>query len=128
MSKENENLSIRQKKLIQALIEYRTPGEALENTGIAVSTYYRWMSEPVFIQALREQESKGMDEASRRLLAGRESLIDTVEGIMTSGETEAVKLRACQIYADLLFKFRDQASIEERLTELERIVNDQQQN
>jgi peroxiredoxin family protein len=82
------------------------------------------MSNPLFLQALREQESQGMNEASRKLLSGRETLINTVEKIMEKGETEAVKLRACQIYADLLFKFRDQGNIEERLTNLERIISD----
>ncbi len=118
------NLSTRQKKLIQALIEERNQKDAMKKTGIARNTFYRWMSNPLFLQALRDQESQGMNEASRKLLSGRESLIDTVEKIMTSGETEAVKLRACQVYADLLFKFRDQGNIEERLTNLERLVLD----
>ena len=120
MSKIIGNLSTRQKKLIEALLIERTPREAMESVGIAQSTYYRWKSDPIFIQALHKAESAGMSEASRRLIAGSEKIIEKLEAMLDKKNiTDAVLLRVIQVYADLLFKFRETGQLEERITALE---------
>jgi hypothetical protein len=123
MTKNSGNLSTRQKKLIEALITERKPVEAMEKAGISQSTYYRWRSDPVFIQALHKAESAGMNEASRRLIAGSDNIIEKLETMLNNPKlNDSVMLRVIQVYADLLFKFRDQSNIEERLTELEKLA------
>lgn len=104
MSKENENLSIRQKKLIRALVDYQTPGEALESTGIAVSTYYRWMEEPDFIQALQTAQQRGISESYRRLIANRDQVVEVLENILETG-TDEQRLRAGELYVALMDQF-----------------------
>jgi len=126
MSKINGNpLTGRQKKLIEALLTERTQTEAMERAGIAKSTYYRWKNDPVFVQALHEAESAGMSEASRRLIAGSDKIITKLHAMLDSKKiSDAVLLRVIQVYADLLFKFREQTTIDERLTELEKRIKD----
>lgn len=120
MSKKNGNLSTRQKKLIEALITERKPIEAMEKAGISQSTYYRWRSDPVFVQALHKAESAGMNEASRRLIAGSDKLITKLETMLDNKKLpDAIMLRVIQIYADLLFKFRETGTLEERISRLE---------
>ncbi len=63
MNDKNENLSIRQKKLLRALIDYQSPLDALAHTGIATSTYLRWLDQPEFIQALKAEQEKGIAES-----------------------------------------------------------------
>ena len=120
MSKIIGNLNTRQKKLIEALLTERTPREAMEKVGIAQSTYYRWRNDPIFTQALHKAESAGMNEASRRLVAGSNKIIEKLEAMLDKTHiTDAVLLRVIQVYADLLFKFRETGQLEERITALE---------
>ena len=124
MTTENGKISPRQKKTIEALITCRTAAEALEQAGISKTTYYRWMNDPDFVLHLREAEALGLDEATRYLDTGRYNALETIEGLMATSESDAIRLRAAQIYLDVSVKFRETASIEQRITELERIMND----
>ncbi len=124
MSTENGKITPRQKKTIEALLTCRTAVEALEQVGVSRSSYYRWMNEPDFVLHLREAETLGLDEVTRWLDTGRYNALETIETLMTTSESDAIRLRAAQIYLDVSVKFRETASIEQRITELERIMND----
>jgi hypothetical protein len=82
------------------------------------------MNDPDFVLHLREAEALGLDEATRYLDNGRYNALTTIEGLMTTSESDAIRLRAAQIYLDVSVKFRETASIETRISELERIVDD----
>lgn len=97
-------LSIRQRKLIRALVDYQTPGEALKKTGIATATYYRWMEEPDFIQALQAEQERGKSETYRRLIANRDQVVEVLENILETG-TDEQRLRAGELYVSLMDQF-----------------------
>lgn len=124
MTNENGKINARQKRTIEALLTCRTAVEALEQVGVSRTTYYRWMNNPDFVLHLREAEALGLDEATRYLDTGRYNALETIEGLMATSESDAIRLRAAQIYLDVSVKFRETASIEQRITELERIMND----
>jgi hypothetical protein len=124
MTNENGKINARQKRTIEALLTCRTAVEALEQVGVSRTTYYRWMNDPDFVLHLREAEALGLDEATRYLDNGRYNALTTIEGLMTTSESDAIRLRAAQIYLDVSVKFRETASIETRISELERIVDD----
>ena len=89
------------------------------------TTYYRWMNDPDFVLHLREAEALGLAEATRYLDNGRYNALTTIEGLMITSESDAIRLRAAQIYLDVSVKFRETASIENRIAELEKIINEE---
>jgi len=125
MTNENGKINARQKRTIEALLTCRTAVEALEQVGVSRTTYYRWMNDPDFVLHLREAEALGLAEATRYLDNGRYNALTTIEGLMITSESDAIRLRAAQIYLDVSVKFRETASIENRIAELEKIINEE---
>ncbi len=86
------------------------------------------MNDPDFVLHLREAEALGLAEATRYLDNGRYNALTTIEGLMITSESDAIRLRAAQIYLDVSVKFRETSSIEARIAVLEeRIISDDKQ-
>jgi hypothetical protein len=115
----NGELTPRQKKMIAALMTSENIGKACESAKIGRSTLARWLKDPTFNQELEKAESEAIKQASRELLSGQTEALATIREIMQSRASDSIRLRAANDWMNLLFKIREMATLEERITKLE---------
>lgn len=119
MAQNGTNLTNKQNKAITALMSSRTITEACQTAKIGRSTLARWMKDKTFKSVLQEAENEALRESARFLLTGNNRALETVYNLMTNGRTESIRLRAAVEWLSQVYKFREQATLEERLTALE---------
>ena len=122
----NGSLSAAQRRLIPALLTCRPVTAAAESARVAERTAFRWLADDANFQAeLARAEGDVIGGAVRALLGLAESAVDCLRATLDDAELPAsVKLRAAGLAIDALLRMRELASIEKRLSELERQVQD----
>lgn len=116
------SITTKQAKAISALLTSRTIGEAATSAGVAERTLYTWLKRADFRGALREAQNELLDTTTRRLANGQTAALDTMEKLIQSARHESTRLTACVQWVNLFLRFNEIKNIEERLTELERQV------
>lgn len=118
---ENGTLTPAQRRAIAALLTERDVRSAAAAAKIAERTLWRWLDAPIFREALKAAEGDAVNAASRQLAGLAGTALDAVRTILENQETSAsLRLRAAQIVLDNLLKLRELATLEERVSELER--------
>ena len=116
---QNSTLSTRQVRAIEALLTSATITEAAEACGIGRRTLHTWLEDPSFRAALATAESDAISEAVRGLVGDMRENFSTMRQIRRDSESEILRLRAAALLDASLLKWREIASIEERLVALE---------
>ena len=116
----NGTLSTKKQAAIAALLTSPSITEAAEVSGIGRSTMHRWLEDPEFKQALSAAEAEAISSAVRRMVGDMSENLSTMREIRDDEESSAaLKLRAAALLDASLLKWREIASIEERLVALE---------
>ena len=120
------SLSASQRRLIPALLTSKTVQAAALVAKVSERTAYRWLADDAnFREALEQAEGDVIEGAVRALLGLSESAVDCLRVTLDDKELPAgVKLRAAALAIDALLRLRELASVEKRLTELERRLDD----
>jgi hypothetical protein len=115
-------LSSRQRKAVEALLSTGEPTAAAREAGIARDTLYRWLKEPVFLQAVRDAEAAALDELSRLLVRlGRTAAATLAKAMSDPAGPWATRVRAADASLSRLLQLRELATLEARVTELEHL-------
>lgn len=115
-----EGITLKQTKAIDALVSTPTVGEAAKMAGIGARTLYRWMAEDEnFKAALNEAESNAISALARGLLALSERVLSALGDSLSSND-ENVVMRAVNTHLSHLPKLRQISALEERLSEIEK--------
>ena len=115
-----EPITPRQQRAIRALMENRTNGEAAKAAGIGERTLYRWLSEPLFRQALQDAENQAADMTARRLATGTRLALDVLVTIMESEAAgDTLRLQAAKAWLENYHRARDDGDLDRRITALE---------
>lgn len=124
MMAELGSLSPSQRRLIPALLTCRTVTAAAAVAKVPERTAYRWLADDATFGAeLARAEGEVISGAVRALLGLAESAVDCLRDTLDDKELPAsVRLRAAGAVIDGFLKLRELASIEKRLSELERTV------
>jgi len=114
-------------KLLAALVEGATVGEAAKAAGLSERTAYRRLAEPDLRRDLAERRRQLVDAVSARLAAVGDSAIDTLLELQAGGEgiPASVRLSAARCLLEHLGKLAELAEVAdvgERLDRLEGIV------
>ena len=118
---ENATLTPRQLRAVNALLTHPTVTAAAVVLGVAPSTLYRWLSEPLFRAALAQAEGEAVAAAGRRLATLAENALDELARAMSDPLTPApTRVRAAESILMNLLKYREIVTFETRLTDLER--------
>lgn len=122
------DLTTKQAAAIAALLEGNPQGGAATAAGVTKRTLQRWLNEPAFTAALREGSDAAIRAASARLAATTEHAVNNILATMTTPTTPgaAVRLRAADALLSHALRIREHADILERLSELERRLNENQ--
>lgn len=117
---QNGTLGTRKSRGIAALISSPSIAEAADKSGIGLRTLHTWLADADFQRALSAAESAAIAEAVRATGADMAANFATMREIRDDSEIPAsVRLRAAQVLDASLLKWREIASIEERLVALE---------
>lgn len=123
MSTINGQLSPRQYRAVESLLNSRSVQHAADTCGMGYKTLLRWMQDPQFKAALMVAEGESLDGAVRRLAGLGNTAITILADVMSNGESELLRLRAAQSVLDNLLKLRELRSVEERISRLEVLVH-----
>jgi hypothetical protein len=118
----DNSVSTKQQKAIAALITERNQSAAAKSAGVGERTLYKWLADNNFRTALRTAESQLVDSAVRRLAVGQGAALDTLETLMTKAKHESTRASAAVSWLNLFLRFSEARDIEQRLSELEKLV------
>jgi hypothetical protein len=116
-------VTARQRRLIEALLAGQSVTQACRTAGVGRRTYYRWLRQPAFREALAEAEADLLEAATRRLLALQASALDAVGAVLADEHLPPTyRLQAARLVLDSALRFYDATSLERRLRALEEEV------
>lgn len=114
-------LSPKQRKAVEALLTTGDATAAAQAAGIARDTLYRWLRQPLFLEAVRAAEAQALDDLSRMLVRLGRTAVGTLAKAMSDAATPvATKVRAADATLGRLLTVRELAMLEARVAELER--------
>ncbi len=113
-------LTARQRRTIEALIGSGDVSTALQTVGTGRTTFYRWMKDPVFLQAVHAAEADAVEDLSRMLVRLGRTAVATLARAMNDPATPpATKVRAADATLSKLLQLRELATLEQRVAALE---------
>ena len=116
----NGTLSTKKQAAIAALLTSPSITEAAEASGIGRSTMHRWLEDPEFKQALSAAEADAISSAVRRMIGDMSDNLALMREIRDDpGSSAALKLRAAALVDASLLRWREAATLEERLVAIE---------
>ncbi len=123
-------LSARQRRAVEALLATGEVTSAAQTVGVSRATLHRWLTEPVFVAAVRSAEAQALDDLSRMLVRLGRTAAGTLARAMADPMTpSATRVRAADAVLGRLLQLRELATLEARVSELERAAglgNDRQ--
>lgn len=114
-------LTDRQKRAIPYLAAGPSIREGCRQAKIRTETFYHWSKQPAFELALKKQREDLFQEAIQTLSSSVQNAVDTLTGLITT-ENESLKRAVCNDILGHVLKVRELKEIEERLSNIEKIV------
>lgn len=120
----------RNKAVKAQAIKHLLAGEPVSSVaqlvGVTPKTVYRWLETPEFVAALHSQEKQVLDACSFRLVGLAHQAIDALQAVLEHPGFQGsnTKRLAAVAVLELVLKWRELVSFEERLSNLERQVQD----
>lgn len=113
-------LTAKQTSAIEALLTEPTQEKAAARVGVATITVRRWLSEPVFKQALDDARRALHDAVILRLQSLGQTAAETLEDVMRNAiNFPSSRVSAAKHVLDLTGLVQQQNELEERLAALE---------
>ena len=123
MSKNDSALSLNEERALTALLTETTISAAAEQAGLSERSLYRYLGDPSFKAALREQHDAILSSITSSLLALSTKALVTLEAVLDDPETTpASKVRASLGVLSHARSMVEMGELLERLVYLERTV------
>src|SRR4051794_5493370 len=91
-------LQPKQRKAVEALLLTGDVTSAAREAGVSRESIYRWLKQPLFLEAVREAEAQALDELSRLLVRLGRTAATTLEEVMSeAGIPVATRVRAADV-------------------------------
>ena len=114
-------LTPKQRKAVEALLTTGEVAAAAQAAGVSRESVYRWLKQPVFLEAVREVEARALDDLSRLLIRLGRTATATLDKAMSDASVPwATRVRAADAALSRLLQLRELATLEARVAELER--------
>ena len=110
--------SLRQERMIVALLQYPSVDEACRRAKVSRTTYYEWMKDRSFRNALTERRRAAFGESLDTIKAGLRDAAVELRRLVKS-KNERVRLAAVKVQIDAATRAHEMLDIEERLSALE---------
>lgn len=116
-------LNTNQAAFLAQLLVSKTATEAAAAVGLTDRTARRYMADPVFIAALREQQAAILAGVRAAIVGNADHVIATLRGLLDDAN-DATRARVGTWWLDYLQKAIEAADLDERLAKLEVMTND----
>jgi transposase-like protein len=117
---QDRTLTPRQRKAVEALLATGEVPAAAREVGVSRDTLYRWLKQPLFVEAVRETEARALDELSRLLVRlGRTATATLAKAMSDPATPAATRVRAADVTLSRLLQLRELATLEARVQALE---------
>jgi hypothetical protein len=120
--KRNREITPTQEKLIAELLVERSVESACRKTNVAVTTYWRWMQDPRFLEQYRKARRGILENTVARIQSITLSALDTLERNLNC-ENPSVEVRCAAIILEQSIKGVESLDVAARLELLEALVN-----
>lgn len=125
MSGHGEKMEQRQELAISALLHAESIRKAAEEAGIAEATLHRWMKETSFQEAYRAAKREVINHVISRLQRSAGKAVKILLEVAEDKESPAsARVSAAKTILETSLKAVEIEDIENRITELERIVKE----
>ena len=116
-------LTPKQRKAVEALLTTGDVTSAAKEVGVHRNSLHRWLQEPAFTQAVRDAEAQAIDELSRMLVRLGRTAVGTLAKAMSDPRAPyPTRVQAADASLARMLQLRELATLEARVTELERSV------
>ncbi|MDP9354720.1 MAG: hypothetical protein M3R02_05455 [Chloroflexota bacterium] len=114
-------LTPKQRRAVEALLTTGDVTAAAQAAGVARETLHRWQRQPLFVETVRAAEAQALDELSRLLVRlGRTAAATLAKAMGEPTVPWATRVRAADATLGRLLQLRELATLEARISELER--------
>jgi hypothetical protein len=114
--------------LLAALACGATKESAAHQAGVSVSTVHRRLADPEFCRELDAFRANLVQRTAAALTAAGLEFVKTLVGLTSASTPPATRLGAARGGLELIMKYREHASLEERLAALEEQMLAQQES
>jgi hypothetical protein len=125
--KGTREISPKQERLIAHLLTERTVEGACSKSGVAVTTYWRWMKEDNFIREYRNARRTILENTVARLQGLTLDAIDTLERNLYC-ENPSVETRTATVILEQAIKGMEMLALEDRIETLETLVESKEKS
>lgn len=118
-------LSPKQRKAIQALIEHGDILNAADAADVTRNTLYSWLRQPAFSHALRDAEAAAVRQLSRQLVSLGKRATGAIADVLSDPTANASsRLRGADIVLGRLLQLRELVDLEDRVSAIEERISD----
>ena len=119
MTQNGTSLTLKQRRLISALISSPSISEAARQAGVSLSQARRHLENEAFRAALKEAESLALSALLRSLVGLGERAVQALSDALEPEQDVRSRVRAADILLGRLVTYREMLSLEERIVALE---------
>ena len=120
-NKPDSRLTNRQLKAIPHLVSSPTLEEGRRNARVSRDALYRWLKQPAFKEALRQQRDVVIQEALETLKATMTKATTTLASLLDT-QSDSLKRHVCNDLIGHVLKAKELQEFEERLLKIEHVV------
>ena len=121
----SKKMERKKEKVIACLIAQPSITLAAQEAGISQSTMYRWLNDEEFQMAYRKAKKEIVGHALTQVQKAVTKAVDTLLDVMGNGVVESAKVSAAKTILELAIKAVEIEELEERLTILERRMDNE---
>jgi hypothetical protein len=119
--KRTASLTPRQLRAIPTLLLSRNIEDGCSRAGISKGAYYKWLKNPGFVEAMKEERNRLVSDELDRLQQSIGKAVDALIGLLDS-PNESIRRYTATDVLNFVLKAKELGALEERLTAIERIV------
>jgi hypothetical protein len=124
---DSDCLSVKQERLITYLLTERTIDAACIKAEVAVTTYWRWMKDPLFLTHYRTARDGILENTIAKLQSLSFEAIDTLDRNLNCGNP-SVEIRCETIILEQSIKGMEMLSLKTRIEQVENVIKEEQDN
>jgi hypothetical protein len=114
-----DGLTDKQLRAIPFVVAAASIEEGCRRARIAKATFYIWLKEPSFADALKQARQGLFEQALERVKANMDAAVDTLAALMRRAKKEETRARCSQAILEYGLRLKSMENLEERIGQLE---------